>query len=163
MQFDATHNGGLASAGRRNPRYPAPPPVEEASSDSPKDPWERAGPVQNHSDWTAGFVACAREAGIDDETILAHLQDAADAPARGTDMNITTERQPNGEWTAIDDDSYDGPGSPMAPSCSTFDADENDPSEGYVAIITFLGGRVILPWLRVPNTQVCECLLYPIE
>lgn len=28
-------------------------------------------------------------------------------------MAITTERQPNGEWTAIDDDSYDGPGSPM--------------------------------------------------
>ena len=28
-------------------------------------------------------------------------------------MNIITERQPNGQWTAIDADSYDGPGSPM--------------------------------------------------
>jgi hypothetical protein len=46
------------------------------------------------------------------------------AALRGTDMSgtpgistkpmaITTECQPNGQWTAIDIDSYDGPGSPM--------------------------------------------------
>ena len=28
-------------------------------------------------------------------------------------MKFVTERLPNGEWSAIDDDSYDGPGSPM--------------------------------------------------
>jgi hypothetical protein len=31
----------------------------------------------------------------------------------GKPMTITTERQPNGQWTAIDADSYDGPGSPV--------------------------------------------------
>ena len=28
-------------------------------------------------------------------------------------MKLRTKLQPNGEWTAIDDDSYDGEGSPM--------------------------------------------------
>lgn len=52
-------------------------------SDSPDDPWEQAWSAQHLADEIAALVARAREAGIDDETVLAHLQEAADALREG--------------------------------------------------------------------------------
>jgi hypothetical protein len=47
------------------------------------DPWERAAAVQRLIDAIAEVVALARECGVDDETVLARLQDAADALREG--------------------------------------------------------------------------------
>lgn len=52
-------------------------------SDTIGDPWECAAATQQLTDAIATVVGWAREAGIDDETILAHLQDVADALREG--------------------------------------------------------------------------------
>ncbi len=45
--------------------------------------WERAGAAQHVADEIAAVVALAHEMGLDDETILAQLQDVADALREG--------------------------------------------------------------------------------
>ncbi len=47
------------------------------------DPWELAGAAQHLTDEITTLVARASETGIDDEMILAQLQDAADALREG--------------------------------------------------------------------------------
>jgi hypothetical protein len=52
---------------------------DAATAETPDDPWERAGATQRVAVDIAAVVAHACEGDLDDETILAQLQDAADA------------------------------------------------------------------------------------
>lgn len=59
------------------------PATPRGMSDSPDDPWEQAWSAQHLADEIAALVARAREAGIDDETVLARLQEAANTLREG--------------------------------------------------------------------------------